>query len=517
MVFDPSRARQPPPREIPINNYSLNISSPTIAGYSEEQYGTTNCITDVYGSYAWADPEIPQSSNTETGGDIYGSHSRNSGVLYGNVQGNPTYAYAPNAEYASEANLTEYGEEQASFSRQPSVPSPLRFQNSFDGISNGVSNNNPNSEYAPVYDVHSRTQPAPTERVRKLTPYPNSFVPKPNQFFSKTMTNYHEPDVYLSPSEIPADNEITEVYPHDSTSPSTPGVEAFENKEYYSTQNSCSPSSRKFINFGHSMDEPENTETPIPAPRRHSSAAAVSSSNGPRRTPTLLNIKRPENIIHDESDDENVLGGNEPHINHRVDDRFRSQSTPTAPSVNQLPPKYHARPQVRNRVSLPSPQPLNPPLRGTQSSGNVNGSTSAALLRSGTAIELNDKPWYNKTIDKDEAEEKLNSRKKVGCYVVRNSRYRDGLNFALSFYYLTQSGSGKVKHLSISFLENTHQWQVGNDQSRDNPAFNSVVTLVEHYIKHGFCLDDGTSIDLREILDTRKKSWIHGIKIGGKK
>ena len=67
--------------------------------------------------------------------------------------------------------------------------------------------------------------------------------------------------------------------------------------------------------------------------------------------------------------------------------------------------------QAQNRVALPLAQAsasttaqteLNP-FQGRSPGSGLNGCTSAALLRQGTALEMNDKPWFNKTMDKNEA------------------------------------------------------------------------------------------------------------------
>ena len=347
MVFDPSELQQPPPKEIPKNDYNLNISSPIALETSSDQYGTSACFRDEYsnGAYAWADPEFSQPTKTSAEGDVYG---RNSGEFYGDVNMNPTYADNASQEYSSEANFGEYSKEQESNSRQPPVPSLFKFQQSSHKSQNGVPNSTSNSHYVQVSNNHTNIAPVATGRVRKLTPYPVVPVPRGNQFLSTCNSNYHEPDVYFKPSPSCTDGETTEVYSNDSKAPSTPMVNAVDNKEYFLTHHRTSPSSPNFVNFGESLNETGNREAPIPAPRRHSSAATVSSARH-RKMPTVLNINRPENFSEDASDDENVLGGSGPpmdqqdqHQTSSLNEKFMSQNSSAVPTFNQLPSKFNA-------------------------------------------------------------------------------------------------------------------------------------------------------------------------------
>lgn len=125
--------------------------------------------------------------------------------------------------------------------------------------------------------------------------------------------------------------------------------------------------------------------------------------------------------------------------------------------------------------------------------------------------DLWDKPWFDMKATSQTAEQTLMKYKRNGSFMVRNSKDRDGRNFALSFYSKFING-GAVNHLKISFLPESSQWKLGRPEADNSMAikFNTVSECVNYYIINGFTLDSGMNITLKKTVKEAKKTSIGG-------
>ena len=361
--FNPLDVQGPPQNaNIPRSNFRVPINTThDLSNYHYLRTADPNVYDngDLYGPMDIY-PDMHESNYGEENGAT--SHEP-PGELYGNgsLNENPTYA-PPDLEAYSGPHELQDRENRLANSWRPSL---LRQ----DAVDAGNGRN-------------------PEERVTRGNEC---------QFLSKNTNYNHEPQIYYDNRNfsqaqgnyvIPAPPQTTQM-----------AQRSFENKEYFRSHQN-----RSARNVA---DEQDHSSAPVPAPRRHTVSVTT--------PPSHLNI-RPPSVIDNSSDDENVLGGGvgspslEPERPNpgAVHEKIRSKSTSFSHTAHSSP---HHNSHIQGRVGPLPPYSgprgetgpsCNQTLQRRQPFSDFPG-TSTALLHQWTRLELDEKPWFNKTIEKTEA------------------------------------------------------------------------------------------------------------------
>ncbi|KAJ7305222.1 hypothetical protein JRQ81_011133 [Phrynocephalus forsythii] len=128
-------------------------------------------------------------------------------------------------------------------------------------------------------------------------------------------------------------------------------------------------------------------------------------------------------------------------------------------------------------------------LFATQSSSLSTANTSSLSCEATQYSDMENKPWYAGSCDRQTAEATLRRFNKDSAYLVRrSSRHSWNQPFTLAVLY-----KNHVYNIPIRYLEGTCQYILGKDGKAHEELFDSIPSIIQNYTERPLVLIDGNT------------------------